>query len=402
MKPRVLIVNKFYYPRGGDCVCTINLERLLNDKGHDTAIYSMSYPENIESRWTPYFASPIDFGGGATRKIAALKRTLGLGDIKASFARILADFKPDIVHLNNIHSYLSPVLAVMARRHGAKVVWTLHDYKLICPSYNCLFDGKPCEDCFDHKFSVVSKRCMKGSLAASAIAFMEALRWNRKTLERNVDLFICPSVFMKEKMEQGGFNPSKLTVNCNFVDFDKLARFASAPLVDRDDYYCYVGRLSPEKGVGMMLEVAASMPHKIKVAGDGPLLEPLKERYRGCDNIEFLGRQNATQVSELLSHARFSVIPSMWYENNPLGVIESLCGGTPVVGARIGGIPELIDEGVSGLTFTAGDSSSLADAITRAYATRWDNAAIKEAAIDRFSADRHYEILENIYSTHIK
>lgn len=399
MNHRVLIVNKFYYPRGGDCVCTINLERLLREKGHDTAVYSMEYPENIETEWSRYFAPAVDFGGGVGQKVDALKRTLGLGNIRESFARILSDFNPDIVHLNNIHSYLSPQLAVMARRHGARVVWTLHDYKLICPSYNCLYDNSPCEDCFNHKFSVVSKRCMKGSLAASAIAFVEALKWNRKVFEKNVDMFVCPSAFMMEKMAQAGFSPEKLTVDCNFVDFDKLARFAGEPVKTRDDFYCYVGRLSVEKGVGLMLDVASSLPYRIKVAGDGPLAEQLKAKYSGCGNIEFLGRLDAGQVSALLSKARFSIIPSMWYENNPLGVIESLCAGTPVVGARIGGIPELIEEGRTGLTFASGDAASMKDAIIRAFEQDWDNKAIKDASIDRFSAERHYEILEKIYNT---
>ncbi|MCM1518072.1 MAG: glycosyltransferase [Pseudoflavonifractor sp.] len=400
MNHRILIVNKFYYPRGGDCVCTINLERLLRDKGHETAVYSMEYPENIETEWSRYFAPAVDFGGGVRQKVDAVKRILGFGDIRKSFARILSDFNPDIVHLNNIHSYLSPELAVMARRHGARVVWTLHDYKLICPSYNCLYDDKPCEDCFSHKFSVVSKRCMKGSLAASAIAFVEALRWNRRVLEKNVDMFICPSGFMRDKMAQAGFSPDKLAVDCNFVDFDKLERFVNSPVIDRDDYYCYVGRLSVEKGVGLMLEVASSVPYRIKIAGDGPMAEQLREKYRDCENIEFLGRQDAVQVSGLLSKARFSIIPSMWYENNPLGVIESLCAGTPVVGARIGGIPELIDEGKTGLTFESGDAESMRDAVTKAFEMDWDNEVIKEVSFARFSADRHYEILEKIYNTH--
>lgn len=136
MKGKVLIVNKFYYPRGGDCVCAINLGRLLRDNGYETAVFAMDYSENISCEWSSYFASNVDFSGGIKNKLHAFKRILGLGDIRKSFLKILDDFDPDIVHLHNIHSYLSPVLAVLAHERGKKVVWTLHDYKLVCPAYN--------------------------------------------------------------------------------------------------------------------------------------------------------------------------------------------------------------------------------------------------------------------------
>ncbi|MCM1336817.1 MAG: glycosyltransferase [Candidatus Amulumruptor caecigallinarius] len=396
-KPRVLIANKFYYPRGGDCICTINLERLLRDKGHETAIFSMNYPENIPSEWAPYFASEVDFGGGAGAKLRAIRRILGMGDVRASFSRLLDDFKPEVVHLNNIHSQLSPVLAQIARKRGIRVVWTLHDYKLICPAYTCLRDGSVCEECFAGPRPVLTHRCMKGSLAASAVAWIEALKWNRPTLVESVDTFICPSAFMKEKMLQGGFPEEKLTVNCNFIDFDKQRLLFKAPVDDRSDYYCYVGRLSPEKGVDTLLEAASRLPYPLKVAGGGPLLDELKARYASSPQIEFLGPLDAAGVSELLSHARFTVIPSVWYENNPLSVIEALCAGTPVLGASIGGIPELIDEGATGLTFTPGDVDAITRAITDACGRRWDYATIRRDALARFSADAHYARLTPAY-----
>lgn len=396
-KPRVLIANKFYYPRGGDCICTINMERLLRDKGHATAIFAMDYPDNLPTEWSRHFAPQVDFGGGAAQKLAAVKRILGMGDVRRCFREALDEFQPDVVHLNNIHSQLSPVLAKMAHAHGAKVVWTLHDYKLICPAYTCLRDGKVCEECFAGPRPVLSHRCMKGSLAASAVAWLEALRWNRGMLLGCVDTFICPSEFMKRKMMEGGFPEEKLTVNCNFIDFDKQRLLAEAPVDDRRDYYCYVGRLSPEKGVDTLLEAAAKSAGKLKVAGGGPLLDEYMTRYAGAANIEFLGPLDAAGVSELLLHARFMVVPSVWYENNPLSVIEALCAGTPVIGANIGGIPELIDEGVSGLIFTPGDVASLSEAIGRAETIKWDHDAIRAASLARFSSEAHYARLQATY-----
>ncbi|MBD5312802.1 MAG: glycosyltransferase family 4 protein [Bacteroides sp.] len=400
MKPRVLIVNKFYYPRGGDCVCVLNLERLLGLHGYETAVFSMDYSENIPSEWSPYFASGIDFSGSVSRKVDAVRRMLGFGDIRKSFLRILDEFNPDIVHLHNIHSYLSPQLALMARKRGKRVVWTLHDYKLICPSYSCLADGKVCEECVGgSSFGVVRHRCMKGSLAASLMAWLEASRWNAAVLQKNVDAFICPSDFMKRMMVKGGFDESKLVVNCNFIDPVRLSSSADSisESTDAGQYYCYVGRLSDEKGVELLLKAAARLSYPLKIAGGGPLYEELAATYGDRQEIEFLGPLSGDRVGALLRNARFSVVPSVWYENNPLSVIESLSLGTPVVGAAIGGIPELIRPGIDGLVFNFGDELDLTSKLAEAWNKKWDHEGIKAHALKSFSAETHLATLERAY-----
>ena len=394
---RILLVNKFYYRRGGDCVVVLNTEALLRSKGHDVAVFAMQYPDNLPSEQSDLFAGEVQFAGGLSAKLRALQRTLGLGDIKASFERLLDEFRPDIVHLHNIHSYLSPVVAQLAHRRGIGVVWTLHDYKLLCPAYACYRNDQPCELCFHHKHHVVTTRCMKGSLAASAIAWLEAVKWNRGTLERNTHTFICPSRFMAHKMASGGFDERKLQVLCNFVDPDKLRHFELTAGAAREDYYCYVGRLSEEKGVRALLEAAASLPHHLVVAGGGPLEQELRERYAGCNNIELLGMVGSDRVAQLLSHARFSVMPSRCYDNNPLGVIESLCSGTPVVGTPMGGIPELIDS-ATGIVAADCTAQAIAAAITQAAATEWSHDEIGSEARQRFSPEVHYRRLLDIYN----
>ena len=182
-----------------------------------------------------------------------------------------------------------------------------------------------------------------------------------------------------------------------FVDPVKLELFAVAPLVEREDYYCYVGRLSQEKGVATLLRAASQLPYKLKIAGDGPIGNDLRNKYADCKNIEFLGHCNADEVSRLISNARFSVIPSECYENNPLSVIESLCGGTPVIGADMGGIPELISAN-SGIIFRSGDENSLQNAIDKAWKTEWDNSEIKANSLSRFSPMSHYCELLKIYN----
>ncbi len=395
-KKRILIANKFYYPRGGDCIVAMNLERLLKDAGHEVAVFAMDYPENIDSGWNAYYPSQVEFDGSWGNKIRAAKRLMGWGDIRPAFKKILNDFKPDIVHLHNIHSYLSPVLAKLAKKCGCRVVWTLHDYKLVCPSYACLYNERPCEQCIGRrKMPVINNRCMKGSFAASVMAYVEARKWNRDALENYTDTFVCPSNFMATKMRKDGFDPEKINVVCNHIDPAKQQLFNSL-CSNRDDYYIYVGRLSREKGVETLLNVASKLPYTLMVAGDGPLMQKLKEMYFGYGNVVLLGRQNAQQVAELLSNARFSVMPSECYDNNPLGVIESLCAGTPVVGARIGGIPELINE-ENGITFTSGNKNELMAAINKAFSTRWNNDSIKKTANVRFSPIEHLKQILSIY-----
>lgn len=401
MKPRVLLVNKFYYRRGGDCVCVLNLEELLRARGHEVAVFAMHYPENLPSPWERYWASEVEFGGGVGSKLNAMARTMGFGSVCSRFRRIIRDFRPDVVHIHNIHSYLSPVVAKIARKAGIKVVWTLHDYKLLCPSYACLRDGSPCELCFDRKSRVLATRCMKGSLAASAVAYAEALRWNQAALTRMTSRFICPSRFMMEKMAQGGFPQDKLTVLCNFLAPEMASRMQRHAVGsysrEREPYYCYVGRLSAEKGVETLLQAASGLPYELRVAGDGPLARELREKYSHCDNIRFLGRLDSEGVEKLLASARLSVLPSECYENNPLGVIESLCCGTPVVGAQIGGIPELIGE-KTGITYPSGDVEALRSAIRRAWTTAFDHESIAADSLVRFSATAYYEALCAIYA----
>ena len=397
MAKKILIVNKFYYQRGGDCIYSLNLERMLAAHGYEVAFFSMHYPENEESRYSSYFAPQVDFSGGVRNKISAVKRILGMGDVVSRFKRILADFRPDVVHLNNIHSYISPVVGALAKKAGCRVVWTLHDYKLLCPAYACLRGGEPCELCYSDKSQVLKHRCMKGSLAASALAYIEAKKWNRGTLERFTDVFVCPSAFMRDKMLLGGFNADKLKVVCNFIDPVKIDRLSSLDCTQKADYYAYVGRLSQEKGVETLLKAASELPYKLKVAGGGPLAEEMKDKYAGA-NVQFLGHIDAEAVSELLAHARCVVTPSECYENNPLSVIESLCAGTPVVGARIGGIPELVKP-ENGLTYTPKSVKELSACICKVMESAdYDYASIARASRKAFSAEVHRSLLEKVYN----
>lgn len=246
------------------------------------------------------------------------------------------------------------------------------------------------------KTGVVQHRCMKGSLIASITAWAEAMRWNRNTLQRNTDTFICPSQFMAEAMARAGFSRDKLVTLNNFMPGHNATQQTDG--TGNKGYCCYVGRLSPEKGVETLLKAAGEAGIELRVAGGGPMHDELASRY-GSNRITFLGMQGRDNVEQLLRGAAVSVMPSECYENNPLSVIESLCLGTPVVGARIGGIPELIST-ADGLLFESGNSNSLKQALLTATQTSWDRNGIAQRASLRFNPDTHYRQLVKIYGEH--
>ena len=216
---RILLSNKFYYRRGGDCIYMLNLEQLLKAHGHDVAVFAMDYSENVETPWRKYFPRNMS-------KLMALTRPFGSREVRVKFNKLLDDFKPEVVHVNNIHTQLSPIIAELAHKRGIKVVWTLHDYKLLCPRYDCLRNGTEiCELCFSgDKTSCKLYRCMKGSRLASWVGCKEAMMWSRERLEACTDLFVCPSQFIAEKMAQGGFCKNKLKALCNFIDIEKCRK----------------------------------------------------------------------------------------------------------------------------------------------------------------------------------
>ena len=392
---KILLINKFYYNRGGDCMAVLNTEQLLKAHGHEVAIFSMKYEQNLPSAWEIYFPEKINF---ATRNPFAISRTIARlfkpKDVAKQFNKLLDDFKPDVVHLHNIHSYISPVVAEIAHQKGIRVVWTMHDYKLICPAYTCLNHGTVCEQCFTDKSRILINKCLRNSFLASLFGWLEAIYWNRTKLAKSTDCFISPSQFLKTKMVAAGFPAEKIEVLPNFMPqiIDSTA--------SKKHYYCYVGRISEEKGIDTLLKAAIQLPFSLKVIGDGPLLNVFRNEFI-AENIEFLGYLSTEKLFEIVKKARCVVIPSVWYENNPFSAIEALCLGTPVLGSRIGGIPELIEEGVNGFLFTPKNILELKEKIDLCFSHFHDGYTfekIARQAQNKFSSETFYNKLIEIYA----
>lgn len=402
---KILLANKFYYRRGGDCIYTMNLEKMLKEKGHEVAVYAMQYPENEKSEWSGYWPTNMT-------KLDAFTRPFGARQVVKGFSRLMDDFKPDVVHLNNIHTQLSPVIAKIAHEKGARVVWTLHDTKLVCPCYTCTRDGEWCTECFKDKKAVIRHRCMPGGLPGAVIGYLEAQKWNKEVLQEYVNLFLPPSKFMMDTCVEGGYKPEKFRVLCNFIDVTKVKGLKSEEVKGlKGDYYVYLGRVNEVKGVRTLCKAAEQLDKRLIVIGGGELLPELQKTYVDCKQIEFKGQMQWEEFMPILRGARFMVLPAEWSENNPLTVIESQSLGTPVLGARIGGIPELIDEEGKGLkgeeviglkedngmTFTSGDVEDLKDKIKEMFNHEFDYDAIAKNAIERYSSEAYYEKLMKYY-----
>ncbi|WP_291530776.1 glycosyltransferase [Bacteroides sp. UBA939] len=388
---KILLVNKFLYPRGGDCIYTLNLGRLLCEAGHTVRFYAMDYPENIQDKDKPFFAKEISLSSaGLSGRVEAVNRILWGKGINQGFGRLLDEFEPDIVHLNNIHSYLSPVVAKLAHERGIKVIWTLHDYKLICPSYACLYKGKTCEACFTQKRNVLLRKCMKNNLLASILAWGEAINWNKTKLSEWTDCFICPSRFMAKKMQQGGYPENKLQVIYNFIGEEQVRCILNNPDSEREQAYTYIGRLSEEKGIESLLKIAVRLPYKLYIAGTGPLEDELIRKY-AADHIVFLGHLSTESTMELLMKVSFTVVPSVCYENNPLTIIESLCCGTPVLGRNTGGIPELLETNSCNRLYI--QDVELPALITEMFdmADSANRNELSAASLHRFSGGQYYQ-----------
>jgi glycosyltransferase involved in cell wall biosynthesis len=404
---KILLANKFYYRRGGDCIYMLNLEQLLKQHGHEVAIFSMDYPENLDSPWKKYWPKNMS-------KLAAFTRPFGDAEVRRKWTALLDDFKPDVVHLNNIHTQLSPVIAEIAHGRGIRVVWTLHDTKLVCPCYTCTRDGKWCEECFTDKKAVIRHKCMPGNIPGAIIGWREILKWNKDRLQACTNKFLPPSQFLADTMVKGGYSAEKMQVLCNFIDVSKVQN----PSLKKEDYYVFLGRVNSVKGVPTLCKAASQLPYKLIVIGGGELLPELQAQYKDCANIEFVGQKNWDEFRPVLEGARFMVLPAEWSENNPLTVIESQSLGTPVLGARIGGIPELICESgcagdaagkngtaqnagengvANGMTFVSGDVEDLKAKIEQMFATEFDYASIAKAAQARYNAEAYYERLMKVY-----
>jgi glycosyltransferase involved in cell wall biosynthesis len=346
---RVLLVHNRYRtsaPSGEDAAVR-NEERMLREGGVEVIAFDRCNDDVDDTT--------------ALARAAAAANTIWSRNSRSELRKVLRRVMPDVVHVHNTFSLLSPSIYGVCKSEGLPVVQTLHNFRFFCPGGLFLRNGKPCEECLDQSLlQSVRHRCYRGSLAATAtLASMLTLHRALGTYSQHIDRYIALTQFAARKMVKGGIAETKIVVKPNFVPNPP------APGGGTGGYVVYVGRLLEGKGTETLVSAWRQLPSiRLKIVGDGALRTNLESRARRDDlNIEFTGMQDRAAVLDAVANARLLIIPSEWYEGFPMVIAESFACGTPVLASRIGSLDELIEDGVTGRKFTPGNPEDLAAAV---------------------------------------
>ncbi len=359
-RPTLLSVNNYYYKRGGAEGVFLSHNKLFEGAGGTVVPFSMQHPENMASAWDSYFVDELEYGAGYSlvQKAWRVPKTIYSLEAQKKITRLLDECAPDICHAHNIYHHISPsILGVLHKRKIPTVV-TLHDLKLACPAYKMLAPDGICERCKGgRQFNVVKQKCIKDSRLLSSIVYIESkLHSLLRTYERYVDRFVVPSQFYIEKFAEWGISRERMVYIPNFSEFEPESQETPGKLVT------YFGRLGHEKGIATLIRAAALAGVAIRIIGTGPDDEEFKSLATQLDaQVEFCGYLSGPALKEKLRLSKAVVLPSEWYENAPLSILEAYSLEIPVLGADIGGIPEMIREGLTGATFASADPQQLAE-----------------------------------------
>ncbi|MDO4332420.1 MAG: glycosyltransferase family 4 protein [Eubacteriales bacterium] len=371
---KILIVNKFLYPNGGSETYIFKIGEQLVKMGHSVEFFGMEHENRCVGNHAESYTSGMDFHTGKLQKLLYPFKIIYSLEARRKIRLVLDDFAPDAVHLNNFNFQLTPSVLYEIRKYekqnGRKIriIYTAHDSQLVCPNHLMQnpVTGEKCMKCLDGgAVNCVKGRCIHGSRVKSILAAIEHCLFKSLKTYRMIDLIICPSQFLKERLQTDSVLAPRLVVLHNFVDV------RTGKEMPKKDYVLYFGRYSLEKGIGTLLQVCRSLPQiSFIFAGDGPLAE----QVNAVSNIRNVGFVSGEELWSLIARARFTVFPSECYENCPFAVMESLLCRTPVIGSDAGGVPELIEQGKTGELFESGNGEQLKEKITGL----WENRTLCE------------------------
>lgn len=394
---KVLIVNKFLYPNGGSETYIFEIGKELEKLGHEVQFFGMEHKGRIVGNKAQAYTSDMDFHTGKLDKLLYPFKILYSFEAKKQIRKVLDDMQPDVVHLNNINFQITPSIideiCSYRKKTGRKVriISTAHDYQWICPNHMMRIPSENvnCDKCVGGKNRHCSRnKCIHNSKMKSILGTVEANIYRMKKTYSKVDKIICPSEFLYKQFDRDPIlSGDKLVAKHNFFikgeDFDRVKE------LPKKDYVLYFGRYSKEKGMGSLISAVKNLPEiPFVFAGSGPLEAELK----GIDNVENRGFLSGEELHTLIRQARFSIYPSEWYENCPFAVMESVSYGTPVIGANIGGIPELVsvDEKPTGMLFTSGDADMLTDKLFKL----WNDVELQNS-MERNCFNNEYDSVES-------
>ncbi|RQV98166.1 glycosyltransferase family 1 protein [bacterium] len=403
----ILMIDKYYFIMGGVERYFFELKSLLESHGHRVIPFSMHHARNTPSPYESYFVSNVEFRLTSWwQRLWFAPRIIGRilysFEARRRLERLIRRVRPDVAHLHMIDHQISPSILHTLKKHGIPVVQTVHQYKMVCPNYLFYIPWRNqiCTKCLDGNiFHPIIQRCHSKSLLASGLLVLETFLHRSLKIYRLIDRFHVPSRFMGEMLKKGHV-PAHKIIHHNYCirieDFPQSHKF--------DNFYVYVGRLSPEKGVQTLLKAAAELPdHPLVVIGDGQQREEFESyvKERGLNHIRFTGNVQKHEVIDWVSRARFVVLPSEVFENSALAIYEAFSLGKPVVGADIGGITELVVHDKTGLLFPSGDANRLKTCIQQLMPDIEKCREMGEAARQKaeywFSGNKHYPFIMDLY-----
>lgn len=408
---RILLVNYRYFISGGPEKYMFNIKKVLEDNGHEVIPFSIHSNKNVETEYSKYFVEPI--GGRDATYFDEVKKTpksiwqmltrsIYSFEVEKAIKKEIKDVKPDIVYIIHFVNKLSPSVITGAKKMGVPVVLRLSDYFLLCPRFDFMHDKKICEECLTKGYrSCIRKRCVKGSLFASAIRVFSMKFHNLINVYRGVSFFVTPSEFLRKKLIANGFNEKRIICIPTFTS--SKSKVGEQKL---GSYGLYFGRITEEKGVETVIKAYEQLQdYKLKIMGDDTTEEAakLKEyvKIHHMKNVEFLGFKSGTELEEVIKNARFALIPSLWYDNLPNTALESFQYFKPVIASNIGSLPELVMDGVNGYLFEAGNSEALAKKVKLLDN---DEIVLKMGAESRkmletkFAPQTHYDALMSVFN----
>lgn len=395
---KILMINKFLHPNGGSETYIFQLGAYLQSRGHAVQYFGMEHEGRIVGNRVNAYTVSVDFHGGS--KLAQLTypiKTIYSAEARRKIRLVLDDFQPTVCHLNNFHYQLTPSIILEIRKWSretgkpCKIVCTAHDSQLVCPNHLMQnpITGAACTKCLGGHFQhCVKGKCIHGSAAKSIVGALEGWFWNKQGVYRHLDAVIVPSRFLAEHLASNPVLKEKIVILPNFVTYrEEEIRTA------RGNYVLYFGRYSKEKGIATLLQAVDKLPEiSFVFAGDGPLKTEAAKR----GNITDMGFLSGKELAEVISGACFSVVPSECFENCPFSVMESQMYGTPVLGADIGGIPELIR---AGELFESGNAVQLKQKIARLWKDKQKLTAYTEACkrLEFQNISQYCTVLEKYY-----
>ncbi|MGH9595139.1 MAG: glycosyltransferase family 4 protein, partial [Bryobacteraceae bacterium] len=314
---------------------------------------------------------------------------------------LLGREKPDIAHFHNTFPLISPSGYSACREAGVPVVQTLHNFRMLCPGGNLFRDGQVCEECVEHNLlcSLVHGCYRDSRMATAVVAGMLAVHRGLGTWKDSVDLFLVPTEFAGRKLAAGGIPAWKIAIKPNFAEFHGAQKNGKGARA------LFVGRISPEKGVGQLTEAWARMGGAVplEIVGDGPQRASLEAQCsdRGMRGVTWSGWQSREMVFEKMREARFLFVPSACYEMFPLAIVDAFACGVPVIAANHGAMAELVSDGVTGLHFRSGDAADLADKALWAWNHPQEMVEMGRAARaefeEKYTPRRNCRLLEKAY-----